>query len=211
MTKAILVGTGIFMWEGGERHSDRYGRFYFASETFNRDQKVNPTFNVNSHTLVGKKVRVWARVLENRKSGHHGDAHHQILPAKPAKNEIVELGVGYFDVGKNFEGREDVGLIPDDGRSKWWINAHKLYRLHDQTVEVFVEETEENFTPSAYPGNPGDGLAISNGDGSFQYKGDAKAINVLPQFENLGGGAFAFTTFGRNSPRGEVFKVRKTR
>jgi len=210
MTK-VLVATGIFMWEGLERRSDRYGRFYACSSTLNGNVEVQPTFEVEAaEALNGKRVRITVEVVSARESGHVGDMFHGISPMKPKKGDVIDLGVGIFDVGRNYNNDPDIGLRPNDGRSAWWINPNQLYKLHDQTVNVFVEETQDEFTPSAFPGAVSEDEAISNGDGSFQTKGDAMNMTILPQMERLGEGLFAFTTPGMGSPKGEIFPVKKT-
>jgi hypothetical protein len=54
-------------------------------------------------------------------------------------NEHVVLGEGtlFFD-------EDGVGLSPDDGRDTLWLNMHALYRVHNQTVTLFFEESPVN-------------------------------------------------------------------
>jgi hypothetical protein len=48
-------------------------------------------------------------------------------------------------------------LAPSDGRETFWMDPRKLYRLHDQTVDVLVEETADEFTvaPDLKASEPG--------------------------------------------------------
>jgi len=53
--------------------------------------------------------------------------------------EMVILGEGTL----RFEGN-GVGLLPDDGRTTLWLNIPALYRVHNQTVTLFFEQSPLN-------------------------------------------------------------------
>jgi hypothetical protein len=54
-------------------------------------------------------------------------------------NEEVVLGTGTL-----FFEEDGVGLLPDDGRKSLWLDIHALYRVHDQIVTLFFEESSLN-------------------------------------------------------------------
>jgi len=194
----MKLGQGIFMWDAIERRSNRYGYIYMSDVNYALDVKVTvEDYKTAINLLVGKKVKLWAVVLESRESGHLGDAFLGIVPTRPEVKEKVELGVGKLVVGVNYDGEATIGLKPSDRRKELWINPHKLYRLHDQTVELFVEETTEAETNMDTFGNFGDikDGVIDNGDGTVQVKtaGDDHPdlkIKLPPTFTNIGDGCF---------------------
>ncbi len=210
-----LLAKGIFMWDAEERQTDRYGRFYMDEVSFNGDGRSVVTMHFDAiRPLLGKRVRLYAVVFETRPSGHLGDMFHRITPTRPEVGEVVELGVGLLDSGTNWNGDPDLGLIPDDGRTKWWIDPHKLFRLHDQTVAIFGLETDEPFTPSAYPEqvDPSD-VMISLGDGDVQVKvaDPTASFHIDPTVERIPGmpGAFSVRQPSMVGNPGERFKPRR--
>ncbi len=56
-------------------------------------------------------------------------------PSTPDVGETIDLGTGRFRLGKA-EKTLTFGLEPADGRQTDWFDPAKLYRLHDQTVEL---------------------------------------------------------------------------
>ncbi len=140
----MIVGTGIFIWRPLERQSDRYGGFYLANSTY---EGAHPGYPVkwDVPTLIslrGQRIRVTATVLESRKSGHIGDLALSIRPTQPDVGEVIELGVGTLaldDAPKNAA----LLLVPSDGRQVFWMDPRKFYRLHDQTVALDVEITDD--------------------------------------------------------------------
>lgn len=189
------VGFGIFMWSGTERQTDRYGGIYLSDSNFDNTATVEARLALLDH-LIGKRVKVWCRVVETRKSGHMGDKFLQIVPTQPRKDAVIDVGVGILSVEPlDYKAATPaIVLRPNDGRRKFWIDPRNLFRLHDQTVELFVEETTDDFSPVyEAPDTNGTG-SIANGDGSFQMKGPAldpsKKYRVSPHVERLGDGAF---------------------
>ncbi len=82
--------------------------------------------------------------------------------------EVIDLGVGEFATYEE-GGYAQFALRPNDNRKFWHIDPYKLYRLHDQTVEVYIAVTDVPFTEA--PKHPDvRGGVYSNGDGSFQSK-----------------------------------------
>jgi hypothetical protein len=142
---------GVFTWSGSERRSDRYGSFILLAEPYGAPPVTVPTYDAAlASRLNGKRVRIVVKVVETRRSGHIGDRFLNIYPTTPEVGEHVELGVGIFSTQPD-EGDPRVTsttLAPSDGRETFWIDPRKLYWLHDQTVDVFVEETDDEFTPA---------------------------------------------------------------
>jgi len=79
-----------------------------------------------------------AIVKETRPSGHVGDFFRGLQPSTPKIGERIELGTGTIF----YDDHETIGLRPDDGRDRDWLDPRKLYRLHDQTVELYFVATE---------------------------------------------------------------------
>ncbi len=98
----MRLGSGIFMWDSPERQSQRYGYFYLSDVNFHGTATVNPHFDLlTAQTFLGKKVKLWAQIIETRQSGHAGDQFIGIFPETPEIGDIINLGVGYFDLQKN--------------------------------------------------------------------------------------------------------------
>lgn len=125
------IGTGVLDWEREERISDRYGLL----ELFLRPGEL-VTLNRIAQPLHGK---LFAVVREVRRSSHIGDLFHGVKPSMPEVGDRIQLGTGTI-----FFEDEAVGLMPDDGRSTLWMNIHALYRVHNQTVTLYFEESTES-------------------------------------------------------------------
>lgn len=141
-----ITGTGILGWDGSERRSDRYGTFVLMSTGYDDNGSAVAGWSAPPASLAGRRVRIVATVTATRGSSHIGDIFRGIYPTTPALGEEVDLGTGvlfvhHFD-WPNGEGL-GVGLRPDDGRPDNWMDPGKLYRLHDQTVSVVIETTDE--------------------------------------------------------------------
>jgi hypothetical protein len=203
------LGFGVFMWDGAERRSNRYGSFYPTDTTFgeNPDTRVNAFIDQGVlRKLKGKRVKVTAKVVISRKSGHVGDLFLHVYPSQPAVGEEVVLGVG--DLDSEIQGGLPAPVLrPGDGRTELWIHPEKLYRLHDQTVTIYVEETDEDYSPAPQLKVDNTG-AVGVGNGYIQAKkieiedGDKMA----PKVERLGDGLFLV---GGEYEKGEPVPIRK--
>ena len=189
------IAHGVFGWDAGERQTNRYGGFQLVDRPYEGPVAATPSFDRDSAAeYVGKRVRVVAKVVEARKSGHAGDKFLKCYPTTPDVGEEIVLGVGIFGLTTNSYDRSivKVELEPEDGRRELWIDPRRLYRLHDQTVDLFVEETNEPCSPKAeFQESEADGM-ISNGDGSFQVKNVELSgrTRIHPRIESLGDGMF---------------------
>lgn len=207
-----LIATGIFMWDSPERREQRYGYFSCANKTFDKDVTVQPTFNMSrASRWRGQKVKITAKIVAARPSGHAGDLYLNILPSMPEVGEEIVLGVGTFDYRENpyTDDQMDMGIMPADGRDKYWLDPHILYRLHDQTVKIYGEPTFEPFhpAPQIVPVREA-GKAISNGDGTFQMVGAMpETLNVLPKMERIGDGLFMVMMPNSIGNKGEEFET----
>jgi len=201
------IGYGIFMWMAGERQTGRYGYVFMSRHDFAQKVFVEATLdNEQAESFIGKKVRLICKIVDTRKSGHVGDRFLSIKPSTPAQGEEIELGVGLFSKTEEL-GETVVGLEPNDGRDVNWVDPRVLYRLHDQTVELYAEETEDAFTPAPTLFARVEG-SISLGDGSFQIRGisikDGDKIKL--KTTRLGGGLFSLGNDFEDGERVEVIR-----
>ena len=135
--RTAMKAVGILSWPAVERRSDRYGMIGLSSANYHGT--ATSSVELNLHELAkwtGFKVHIIARVIEARESGHVGDLFRQIFPSIPKVGEVVDLGSGFLIVGGQQEDMRVFGLRPEDGRKTDWFDPKKLYRLHDQTVEL---------------------------------------------------------------------------
>jgi hypothetical protein len=143
----------------------------------------------------GERVRLTAQVTESRLSSHVGDLALGIEPAQPTQGEVIDLGVGRLGAESGYDGRPDIFLRPEDGRGEFWIDPRLLYRLHDQTVEVYAELTADPPSPAPQLARTPGKRAFDNGDGTFQVVGVAEGepVRVLPRIVALGDDLFRIT------------------
>jgi len=152
-------------------------------------------------------------VVESRDSGHLGDRALGLVPCRPAVGETVVIGVGRLALKPSDTPLGvDFVLAPEDGRPLFWLDPRRLFRLHDQTVELSFAETDEP-CHEAPPFEATQSGAISNGDGSLQIATpgvlDAGGpIHVAPHIESLGDGAFMVTSPGA-APAGTRLGIRR--
>ena len=200
METGVKLAHGVFTWSGSERRSDRYGSFNLLAEPYDGKEVTKVTYDRDlAEKLEGKRVRILVKVVETRKSGHIGDLFLGIRPSTPSVGEEVDLGVGIFHTEPCEYDSKVVStfLEPGDDRDTFWFDPRKLYRLHDQTVDIFVEETADEFTPAPDLTAKDEGM-VSNGDGSFQSKGVELSgrTRIKPRVERIGDGLFVMTQPG---------------
>lgn len=138
----VLLGMGSLSWNGAERRTDRYGAIgLFSSDS--QGNEIVPDAHLLSGSIIrhaGKKGRLVCVVLVNRESTHIGDLFRGIGPTKPDVGEEIILGEGHLFYQKlSDQPITSLGLQPEDGRAKDWLDPHKLYRAHEQTVELYFE------------------------------------------------------------------------
>lgn len=191
----MMIGYGILTWGGEERRGDRYGSIVLMGQNYNQDSEVKPYVNAEAVSqLDTKRVRLTAKVMETRQSGHIGDLFLGLSPSTPEVGEVIELGVGVLNVGAAWEpGLTKFVLEPEDGREHFWIDPRLLYRLHDQTVELYAEETTDacHAAPDLKSGDSGV-AGTGDPDAQWQTKGvEAEDISTIEvQVESLGDGMF---------------------
>ena len=186
----IKVAHGILGWDGFERRSDRYGSIVITDAPYAGHERTEAFMdNEALKGLVGKRVRLTCRVVAARASTHIGDIFLCVYPSTPDVGEVVDFGVGTLSIGPGYGGQPSIVLQPGDGRQTLWLDPRKLYRLHDQTVDVFVEETEEDFTaaPKLELGESG---VKDTEEGAYQMKTKSQAYKTTTCVEPLGGGRF---------------------
>ncbi len=125
------LGTGVLDWEREERVSDRYGTVELL-DGIGEDRTPVRLARVREH-LHGSLVAI---VKDIRAVGHIGDFFHRIKPSVPNVGDRFVLGTGgiFFD-------ECGVGIRPDDGRATLWLDILALYRVHNQTVTLYFEES----------------------------------------------------------------------
>lgn len=197
---ATKIASGVFGWDSGERRSNRYGSIQIRSSPYDGNVVATATFNRKAmDALTGKRVRLACSVVETRASGHIGDAFLKIKPSTPTVGDVIELGVGVLFVADGYDGLPEIGLMPEDGRRELWIDPRQLYRLHDQTVDLYAEETQDRCSPVPDLSSEATDGAIDNGDGTMQVKTRGMphgAVQVQANVERLGDGLFCVTPSG---------------
>lgn len=134
----MILGTGILTWDVRERRSDRYGTVWLMNDGHTSISSDDPELLLDESavaSVVGRKGRLVARVISVRQSTHIGDLFRGIGPVQPDEGEEIELGIGEAFSEQQHYGLA-VGLRPDDGRQGDWLDPHKLYRAHEQLVEL---------------------------------------------------------------------------
>lgn len=94
---------------------------------------------------VGIVGTLKAKVLETRQSLHIGDLARRISTSIPNVDSVIVLGEGmlfyhrYEDEDFNY-----VGVEPTDPEKEYdWLDPHQLYKVHQQTVELWFETEEK--------------------------------------------------------------------
>lgn len=200
MTK---IGSGVLSWDRVERRTDRYGAIVLDHTTYGGEVVCEAKLDLPTlEKLLRKRVRLVAVVVAARASGHCGDLSHGIFPSQPDVGERVELGVGELSL-KALEWSPPITsivLAPRDERDVltrdvFWIDPHKLYRLHDQTVELFAEETADLLHAA-----PDLKRAKAGAIGAVESENSIQLKHIVPRVEKvripvavvpLGDGAFA--------------------
>lgn len=198
------------MWDGHERRSNRYGSFFLCSLT--SEGKEKEPFRLYPENLPpqGARVKIQVRVKKTRKSWHMGDIALGVYPTTPKKGATIVLGVGDFSLSPSYdpkEATEALSLVPSDGRDEFWFDPRILYQLHDQTVEVYAEETQEA-PHTVEPFDSEAEVAISNGDGTFQVKakGD-RPLKIAPTLTKIEDGLFLVEPPGAG-PKGSRYQIK---
>jgi len=137
----VLIGTGVLSWDSDERRSDRYGTVMLLAEGIDshsiRDEAgVWLTANLPK---IGTLGRLCVRVIGVRKSTHMGDVFRGILSTTPDLAQEIYLGTGKIFYGECAGVYPTVGLEPDDGRTSDWLDPEQLYKVHEQSVELYFE------------------------------------------------------------------------
>ncbi len=206
----MILGYGIFMWNAPERRSRRYGMFYMSKSNYDGDVQCVPTFDLDLATsLVGKKVKLSCRVVETRTSGHAGDEYLGFLPSTPEIGAIIELGVGpcYLESDLHSPYGFTVGIQPTDNRPKFWLEPRRWFELHDQTVELLIEETTEDESPVPVITQViAENVVISNGDGTFQFVGNQSSVLIKPTFEKIDDGFIVTPPYAMGN-KGQTFEI----
>lgn len=197
------IGSGIFTWCSSERRSGRYGTFFLTTSDFEERVQRDVHLDVAAlRALEGLNVRIALRILESRPSGHIGDQFLRVFPgAPPPEGSLVELAVGRLLVAdhsyhavRHHPTQLGIGTVPSDGRSELWLDPRLLYLLHDQTVELLIEETgDPESAPSPLLDQPvKDGVMMAADGETMQFRGagfeHCSLVTILPDVEPVPGG-----------------------
>lgn len=129
--KERLVGIGVLNWNRDERVTDRYGSVkLYVSE----DNGCEETVPINA-VKEGEYGELIVVVKETRKSPHTGDLFREIFPTTPKVGDRFVLGAGKVF----FSEHNSIGLKPIEDRELDWLDPHKLYQVHFQTVELYFK------------------------------------------------------------------------
>lgn len=134
---AILIGKGKLTWRPDERRSDRYGTVHLLEngDSTTRHHKF-------AEMVIPKgRGRLLAQVISPIESTHIGDLFRGLYPRTPKFGQIILLGEGrVFSVTS--DGIESVGVMPDDGRAKDWLNPRALYDCHGSAVNLIFSASK---------------------------------------------------------------------
>lgn len=128
------LGTGVLKWSpGGKRLGVRIG-FVGLFDSVEADSATSIM-----GAPEGSYGRLVAVVEETRERRFDAD-RFLFSPPEPLEigDEIV-LGTGTFLSGDDGY----FGLVPSDGREGWWLDIPGLYRVDEQTVDLFFDEVSE--------------------------------------------------------------------
>lgn len=187
------IGSGILTWCSTERSNDRYGTIVLDHTNYERTVFNDIVFNTDIvEKYIGKHVRLIAIVTESRKSSHCGDLTYNIKPTMPEEGVEITIGIGeFFQEDTQWSKYPAVGLKPDTERTIWWLNPYILYNLHDQSIELFIEETTEPSSVFSIPKEKENMYILSdNGIQIKTKKTDIKKIELEPQIIPIGNGTF---------------------
>lgn len=145
MVTAVHLGTGVLSWTGAERRSDRYGTVALMEDgvtSLTDGPNERPLSEEALIAIRGKPGKLVATVLDPRESTHIGDLYRGFFPSVPEKGEEIELGVGtaFFE---DQEWTMAVGLFPKNAREEDWLDPEKLYRAHEQLVDLHFVPVDE--------------------------------------------------------------------
>lgn len=213
------VATGIFTWDAFARQSKQYGHFTVEQKGYSADAVADYCFFDEGllYEHEGRRVKFTAVVLEARPSGHCGDmflfrpgeAEH-LKPIEPAVGEVVEIGVGKLSLRRG-SGLDNLmmGLAPADGREHFWLDPEILYRLHDQTVNIFIEDTTAPDSPvTKLMWEQDQNKLKAVGDGFFQLNTpvcEDDKVRIKPKMRRVSRDTFIMEFPHAKGEDGEIF------
>jgi hypothetical protein len=202
----ISLGTGMFMWDRVERVTSRYGTVYLTNQNWFETSESQVNWHPESaDSLIGKKVKISCKVLQARTAQHCGDLFLEIIPTTPEVGEVIVLGIGKLCTRKT-EDSIGVSILPEDNREKYLFDPKILYRLIEQTVEIFIEETDEDEHSAPVYEEVDEDCVISLGDGNIQTKGKNKN-KIIPEMEKIDDGLFLVHPVNCTGNKGKKFKA----
>lgn len=125
------IGYGVLNWHDKEYISSRFGYITLSGENNFIDKAFIFTKQIDLGNLYGK-------VLSTRNS-ELSDYDENVKVITPKVGEMILLGQGTLVFSEEENG---VGLFPSHGLEDYWLNPHSLYKLHSQTIELYIEPIE---------------------------------------------------------------------
>ena len=120
----ISLGIGVVDWDKNEEASQRYGAIKLLVRPHG-----GPTISFYHSYYQGRKARLIAKVFDTR----------DYPGSSAAVNENVVLGEGALFFQKKKNGNEYVGLKPQGGQKKNWLDVSQLESVHMQSVELYFQ------------------------------------------------------------------------
>jgi len=144
---------------------------------------------------------------ETRQSDHVGDDSRKVYPSTPEVGEEIPLGQGTLFREDCSWGSDAIGVQPTDGRTQDWMDIKALYRVHEQTVDLFFIPGGE-MEPYEVGASNEEGSVTTGSDGTgayFQVKSKSRSEEgrIVPQVKPLGGGMFVIGGDYKFVPEGD--------
>lgn len=217
-----VIGQGVFSWERTERVTKRYGSFGVTPSGNNPRNRSETNFlNVSALLdLEFHRVKITAKVIGLGESEHLGDLYvvdpttgQPIKPSTPKLNEEFVLGVGVLRLmptDQDFTGKFFIGIQPENMREMFWMDPRTLYQLHEQTVQLFVEKSDEPELPQTSLVWKSEATVtvteVDNKIVNFQMN-KTSGNRIPPKFESLGDGLFVLRPQIENAKVGDTFET----
>lgn len=163
----IKLGSGMLTWDGQERRTSRYGTINLTKTPFAGEAQV--PWELDEETvglLSGVQGVLVARVIETRESSHVGHHSRGLYPSTPGAGDEIELGYGRIMLVPctGDWGSPGIALLPLDRRHFDLMDPRALYRVHEQTVDLYFNP---GATMKPYRNEELEAAAESTGSGMF--------------------------------------------
>lgn len=124
----IKIGFGALGWHDKEYISSRFGYITLSGNNNFIDKDIIIAEEIELGNLYGHVVSIGKSNLI--------DYDENVKKKSPLVGDIVLLGQGTLVYSAE---DNTVGLFPSHGLNDYWMNPHSLYKLHSQTIELYIE------------------------------------------------------------------------